>query len=126
METNKNFDTQFSECLSVENSGIQTPPLSLVWNARNKVVARKVELQSKPTYIESILFFMQIHLKTYPLGITALLICSGFFYFNEPNYSYSVGSEKELNQNLLSIHNTTVSVSSSTLLTSIPTLIIRN
>jgi len=126
METLKNFDTQFSECLSAENSGIQAPPLSSVLAARNRVIARKLELEIKPSLFESLFFFIQIHLKTYPLGVTVLLIFSGFFYLNEPNYNYSAGSNNVLDQNLLSLHTTTISVSSSTLLTSIPTLIIRN
>lgn len=126
METQNNFDTRFSECLSAEHSGIPTPPPALVWAARNKVAARKLELQVKPTFLDSILFFIQLHLKTYPLGVTVLLICSGFFYLNEPNYSNTTGSENGLDPQMLSMHNTTISVSSSTLLSSIPTLVIRN
>ena len=126
METQKQFDKQFSECLSAENSGIQAPPLALMWEARNKVAARKQELMIKPSMLESFLFFIRLHLRTYPLGVTVLLICSGFFYLTEPKYSYGSGVENGGDQNLLSLHTTTVSVTSSTLLTSIPTLVIRN
>lgn len=126
METQKHFDKQFSECLSAENSGIQAPPLALMWEARNKVAARKQELMIKPSMLESFVFFIRLHLRSYPLGVSLLLISSGFFYLNEPKYSSVGGSEYSGDQNLISLHTTTISVTSSTLLTSIPTLVIRN
>ena len=64
--------------------------------------------------------------RLYPVGFAVMIVSAGFYSVHESRYStVTSGALGELG-NGLSIANNTISVNSSTMLTSIPTLIIRN
>jgi hypothetical protein len=63
--------------------------------------------------------------KFYHLGLTALFICVGICYFSGGAYDHVKGTSLIDGQAGLSITNNTISVNSSTMLTSIPTMMIR-
>ncbi|PBQ33297.1 hypothetical protein CNR22_16450 [Sphingobacteriaceae bacterium] len=126
MDRKKELDNFLGEILSVEASEIESPNPALIFAARERVLARKKVETANTSFLERFLLFFKLDFKFYHVGLSLLLISAGIFYLNEPNYtSNSAGNFISYDESL-SIKNTTISVNSSTMLTSIPTLVIRN
>lgn len=126
MDRNKDFEKYLGELMSVEASYMPSPAAALVFEARKKVAARKKNIRIEISFIDQLIAFFRCDLKFYHVGVSVLLLTAGLFYVNEPNYSSGVNSGFMEYQEALSITNTTISVNSTTMLTSIPTMVIRN
>lgn len=102
---------------------MEAPPLSRMTAARNTVMARKKTIKQKSIFSLRFLTFLSPNLKFYPLGISMLMIALGAIYMTETHYSAgTVPGFSDNNCSTLSVKSSTVSVNSSTMLTSIPTL----
>ena len=110
--------------MSPDHANISVPGLSHVSLARETIMARKQNTGKKPLLRSLVFSLLHFDLKFYHLGISVLLIMIGTFYISESNYNAN-GSPvfSNHNYNTLSIKSsTTISVNSSTMLASIPTL----
>lgn len=112
--------------MSPYGADMDMPDPSLVYNARAIVQARKKTAAERPGLLSMLAAFFKLELRFYHVGLTVLLISAGIFYVNEPNYNSADAAGLVHYNDVLSIQHTTVSVNSSTMLTSIPTLVIRN
>ena len=126
METQTHFEHFLKDALSSERSKIIHPDSLLVFEARQKVLSRNKPIKNSIRFFDSLFTFFKLELRFYHVGLSLLIISGGAFYLNEPNYRNSDASGLIPYSETLSINNTTVSVKSSTMLTSIPTLVIRN
>lgn len=126
MDTHKDFEKFIAEAMSTGTSEIQNPSSSLVLTAREKVFARKKTIHIEISLFDQLMAFFKLNFKFYHVGLSALLICGGMLYLNEPNYNSKNATGFMDYKEALSITNTTISVNSSTMLTSIPTMVIRN
>ncbi|WP_317900226.1 hypothetical protein [Aurantibacillus circumpalustris] len=126
MDRNKDLDKYLGELMSVEALDMVACDISLVLAARKKVAARKKTIRVEISFIDQLTGFFRFDLKFYHVGVSVLLISAGLFYVNEPNYNSSVNAGFMEYKDALSITNTTISVNSTTMLTSIPTMVIRN
>jgi hypothetical protein len=126
MEKNKDLENLLRDVLSPDGSDIESPHPSLVYNAREKVLHKKNPIREPGFSFRDLIVFFKLEFKFYHVGVSFLLICAGVFYVNEPDYSGSGSASLNPYNDALSIKNTTISVNSSTMLTSIPTLVIRN
>ncbi len=126
MNTPTPLETLLKDRFSPEASGIESPDLLMVFEARQKVLSRKTPARKSEDFFRMLMSFFQLELRFYHVGLSLLLISGGIFYLNEPNYNHHVHSGLSAYNDVLSINNSTVSVNSSTMLTSIPTLVIRN
>ncbi|MBL7933266.1 MAG: hypothetical protein JNL60_15275 [Bacteroidia bacterium] len=122
MNAEKNFEKLLRENMSPENSDIDAPDAELVFTARQMIGLRKREPLEKFGFIQNILHFFRTELRLYPVGISVLFLFGLVFYFNEPNYGTQGTAVMSGGNEILSLRNTTISVNSSTMLTSIPTL----
>ncbi len=128
MENNNQLDKFLSNKMSVDNLDVETPDLSAMEEARKKVLLRKQPVKKEE---KNFLFWLtaifQSKLKFYQLGVSVLLTCICLMYSLDINESTKKSSGFEnYTTGMVASKNATVSVNSSTLLTSIPTLIIRN
>lgn len=121
MNAEKNFEKLLKESMNPENAGVESPDVNLVFTARQMIGLRKRENTEKHAFIKNLLSFFKLELRLYPVGISVLLLFGLLFYFNEPNYGGSGTSVISQGEEILSLRNTTISVNSSTMLTSIPT-----
>lgn len=126
MDRNKEFEKFIGEIMSAEATDIEMPHPSHVWEARAKIMERKKIVKERSTLLESFISFFRLDFKVYHVGLSLLFISAGIFYLNEPTYSSSGASDFIQYNEALSIQNTTISVNSSTMLTCIPTTVIRN
>ena len=126
MDRNKDLEKFLGEMMSVEATDIQSPHPSLVWEAREKIMARKKVVKERSNFFDRLISFFRLDFKFYHVGLSLLLISAGIFYLNEPNYNSSDSSNFIHYDEALSIKNATISVNSSTMLTCIPTTVIRN
>jgi len=123
MEHNKNIHQLLAGRMAVEEADIETPDLSHVMQARNAVMARKKAVTEKKSFFAGIFSFFNPDLKFYHLGISVLMIVFSTVYITETHYSNGNGAGfSDHSYNTLSIKSSTISVNSSTMLTSIPTL----
>lgn len=116
------MDHLIRKVMDTEAMEMETPGRDLVAAARKKVAARKPALPPDNRLFDW--FFLLRHkLRFYQLGATVLLTCLCLFYSIEVNLeSRSTPGFSNYSPNSLSIKNTTISVNSPTILTSIPTL----
>jgi hypothetical protein len=126
MEKTKDFEKLLTNALSYHSSGIESPDPSLIFDARRVVMARKKQVKEPMDLFAMLLAFFKMELKVYHVGLCLLLFSAGFFYVKEPSYTDTGTVGLTGYRDALSTQNTTISVNSSTLLTSIPTLVIRN
>ena len=126
MNSNNDFEKHLAAFMSVEASDILNPDISLGAAARKKVAERKKTIRIEISFLDQLIAFFRCDLKFYHVGISALLLTAGLFYMNEPSYTSGVNAGFMEYKDALSITNTTISVNSSTMLTSIPTMVIRN
>lgn len=117
------MDHFLADIMATDHSEIQAPDLSAMTGAREKIMARKKAEKENKSFMAGLIAFFNLELKLYHLGISVLLMMMGTFYITESHYSTGGGQNPgDPNFNTLSIHNTTLSINSSTMLTSIPTL----
>jgi hypothetical protein len=127
MENKNELEKLFRETMSVDELIISDPDIALVSEARKKILMRKQPLKKERTKFS---FFDQLFsskLKFYRVGFSILLTCICLVYSLEINHnSKNGGVFNDFSTTVLASNTPTISVNSSTLLTSIPTLIIRN
>jgi hypothetical protein len=125
--------------LSVDDLNMETPDISLVNNAREKIRSRQQTLPEKENFFDRLLGLIRFQLKPYQLGIASVLIIGTLFYFintkTEKNgealvsqnatTNYSISSSTVL-ASLTQYTNNKTATSSSTVLTSIITFVVRN
>lgn len=127
MKTKREVDDLLNEHLSATAIEFEAPALSAMNEARFLIAARKKTTEKKENIFVYWWRLLMPDLKLYPIGMSLLIICACTIYFNDSSYSSATVHGMALNnENALSIKNTTISVTSSTMLTSIPTLVIRN
>ncbi len=127
MENNKAFEKLIRDSMSIDALEIKEPELSLVEEARKKILLRKKTQQKETRSFNWLIEVIQAKLKLYQVGVSVLLtfICFAYSLDTVENKS-NVSVSGNYNNEMITAKNTTISVNSSTLLTSIPTLIIRN
>jgi hypothetical protein len=125
--------------LSINELDLDTPDLSLVNEAREKILSRKKQNIQKVGFLTFIFSYFDFKVKAYQVGIAMLLIAGGIFYFtsleNKTNTdafvsrnaanNYSISSSTVL-ASLTQYTNNKTATNSSTVLTSIITFVIRN
>lgn len=115
------MDDLISTAMSAEH--FNAPDISLVNAARKKVMSRKKsEPAERFSFVERLFGWMNLQVKFYHLGVSVLLAFAGYIYLDDRAYTGSNASDLINLHADMSIHNATVSVTSSTMLTSIPTL----
>lgn len=125
--------------LSIDELGLETPDISLVNAAREKVLLRKKQPVQKDGFLTFISSYFNFEIKAYQAGLATLFIVSGIFYFTSTDNKNTNGSFVSQNAtNNYSISSSTVLASltqytnnktatnSSTVLTSIITFVVRN
>lgn len=127
MENNNELDKFLSNKMSVDNLGVEAPDLSKMEEARKKILLRKKTVKEEKRFFFWMTEVIQSKLKFYQLGVSILLTCICLIYSLEINESTKKQNGIEnYSTSMVASKNPTISVNSSTLLTSIPTLIIRN
>lgn len=133
------MDDILKKNLSVDTLNLETPDISLVTAARDKIKLRKKEIPAKVSFFDSILHLIRFELKTYQVGIASVLIIGALFYFinsktekesgvlvsQGATSNYSISSSTVL-ASLTQYTNNKTATSSSTVLTSIITFVVRN
>lgn len=111
------------KAMDPDRMGLEEPSPDLVRFAREKVMARKKAPEKKSRFFDLLFVFLNRQLKLYQVGFSVLVTGVCLFYSIEINVeSRNSSGFINDNPNTLSIKNTTLTVNSSTLLTSIPTL----
>lgn len=133
----KNIDKFLRNKLSAEH--LEMPDISLVNEAREKIKARKKHHYKKESFFDQVLNLFQFQLKPYQAGIASVLIIGALFYFintktekggsalvsQKASTNYSISSSTVL-ASLTQYTNNKTATSSSTVLTSIITFVVRN
>lgn len=131
-----NIENFLKHKLSVEDLHIEQPDISLVNEAREKIKQRKKPLPEKENFFDMVLTFFA---KPLQAGIASVLIIAGIFYFinsqtgkngypltsQNATANYSISSSTVL-ASLTQYTNNKTATSSSTVLTSIITFVVRN
>lgn len=125
--------------LSIDELGLDTPDISLVNEAREKILSRKKLNPEKENFFSFVYEYFGFEIRSYQIGLATLLLACGIFYFtnnvNENNSgtiisqnatnNYSISSSTVL-ASLTQYTNNKTATNSSTVLTSIITFVIRN
>ena len=125
--------------LSIDDLNIETPAISLVNEAREKIKLRKKQTLKKESFFDWVFNFFHFQLKPYQTGIATVLIIAGVFYFintktgssdsvlvsQNATTNYSISTSTVL-ASLTQYTNNKTATSSSTVLTSIITFVVRN
>ena len=134
-----NADNFLKNKLSPDELDLETPDISLVNEAREKILMRRKAIPEKENFFSFISAYFGFEIKSYQIGLATLLIACGIFYFtnnvNEKNdgtlisknaaNNYSISSSTVL-ASLTQYTNNKTATNSSTVLTSIITFVIRN
>jgi hypothetical protein len=126
MERHQDTDLLLHRLLSPDSADLPSPALALVQKARESVISRKNVQRPGPAFLNHLLSFFRLDLKFYHAGLCLLLLFGGICYMNAPSYNSADPSGFIHSSEILSVKHSTVSVNSSTMLTSIPTNLIRN
>ena len=127
MKTKRDVDDMLYHHLSANAIEFEAPSLSAMNEARFLIAARKKTDEKKENIFIYLWQLLIPDLKLYRIGMSVLIICAFTIYFKDTRYSSASASDLIVNnQNGLAIKNSTISVTSATMLTSIPTLVIRN
>jgi len=131
-----NLDNFLKNKLSVDDLDLEHPDISLVNDAREKIKLRKKPIPEKENFFDFILNFFA---KPLHAGLASVLIIAGLFYFinsqkeksgsplasQNATTNYSISSSTVL-ASLTQYTNNKTATSSSTVLTSIITFVVRN
>jgi hypothetical protein len=82
MENNKNLDEFLKKQMSSDNLEVNEPELSLVNEARKKVLSRKKTTSSNGNLFSFLSKIFNLQIKLYQGGLAALVIALGVFYLN--------------------------------------------
>jgi len=114
------------EHLSPERPPQASPDPLLVFEARQTVLNHGKKSQTGQ-WLQAVSSFFTTEVRMYHLGISMLLMFFSFFYCQRINESsINTSSLSHYSEDAFALTNHTISVTSSTMLTSIPTLVIRN
>ncbi len=125
--------------LSIDDLDLETPDISLVNEARGKIMRRKKQSSENEHFFSHVFNFFPFQLKPYQAGIVAILIIAAGFYFinsgtknnnavlisQNASSNYSISTSTVL-ASLTQYTNNKTATSSSTVLTSIITFVVRN
>jgi len=127
MHFKKDIDQALIEQLSVENSGIPQPDPLLVFEARQVVLRRKPRIYKLPSVVFAIFRHVSSALKHYQVGFSAAVMATAIFWISEmtPDYSGQT-AYRDFSDTVYSMSEGAAPVTSSTMLATIPTLVIRN
>lgn len=134
-----NLNNFLKNKFSVDDMNIETPDISLVNDAREKIKLRKKQTPEKESFFDLVLNLFQLQLKPYQAGIASVLLIGGLFYFintktekgngvlvsQNATTNYSISTSTVL-ASLTQYTNNKTATSSSTVLTSIITFVVRN
>lgn len=134
-----NINNFLKNKLSVDELNIEQPDISLVNDAREKIRSRKQPAIERENFFEQLIGLFQFQLKPYQAGIAAVLVIGTLFYFinkqtgnsdiplvsQNATTNYSISSSTVL-ASLTQYTNNKTATSSSTVLTSIITFVVRN
>jgi hypothetical protein len=127
MENKNDLEKLFRQSMSLNELNINEPDISLVNEARKRILLRKQLVKKERTIFSFFELVFLSKLKFYQVGFSVLLTCICLIYSLELNRTRkSDGEFSSFSASVLASNTPTISVNSSTLLTSIPTLIIRN
>jgi hypothetical protein len=102
---------------------VEQPDLLLVFEARRAVEMRKKKKQAVPRMLAALDAFSNLRVRLYPAVMTVILAVMGTYYFTGlSDVSHEHSSLLDESAQVFSIRNSTISVISNTMLTSIPTL----
>ena len=119
----KDMDHLIKKAMALEGMGLDAPAPELVMAARQKVMARKRSPEKAAGWLDGLFVFLRHQFRFYQVGFSVLITCICLFYSIEMNMESRNGHDlSNYSSNALSIRSNTVSVNSSTILTSIPTL----
>jgi hypothetical protein len=135
-----NSDNFLKNKLSIDEMELETPGLSLVQEAREKILARKKEAETKTSLLTGWRAQFGFLFNPFPVGVTAILIIGGIFYFtnNETQKTelaihpenaannYSISSSSTVLASLTQYTNNKTATASSTVLSSIMTFVVKN
>src|SRR5687768_13794070 len=122
--SNRIMEQMIQEAFSSDDLHIVVPPLSA--KARNVILRRKKTAPLHFGFLETFMTFISVQLKVVHVGVTMLLLCGGIIYLNDSSYDNTGAADFSDFNTYRSISHNTISVNSTTMLTSIPTLVIRN
>ncbi len=123
-QSNAFMNKMIHEALNSAEQDLVVAPLSS--KARNLIIKRKKAPSVNFNFFASLFNFISLQLKFVHAGITMLLLCGAFIYLNNNNEGQAGGTDLNDLNTYRSISHNTISVNSTTMLTSIPTLVIRN
>jgi hypothetical protein len=101
MENNKNLDEFLRKQMSSDNLDLKDPNLSLVNEARKKVMNRKNVAKTNGNLFSFLTTLFNLEIKLYQGGLASVLIALGVFYFTdkpsktENNYVAEYSSNKD-------------------------------
>ena len=108
--------------MPADRSSLEHPDPLLAIEARLTVSARKKDA-TLPSALRRLMDLVHTALRPVPVVMTMLLLSAGYVTFERSGYpDHQAVSVEDRNEITASIRNTTISVISSTMLTSIPTL----
>ena len=120
---NREIENLFSQMMSPEHSELETPDTLLVFEARQAVLNRRKRPSVWAARFLSIVNPVMGALRMQHLGVAVLLVTSGLLYVSEMSNEVSAADTSAYDSaSLITTTNNTISVISSTMLTSIPTL----
>ena len=127
MENNNELNKFLSNKMSIDNLEFEAPDISKMEEARQKILLRKKPVKEEKELFLWLANMIKPRLKFYQLGVSVLLtgICLIYSLEIDENTKNNNGFEG-YTTDMVASKSPTISVNSSTLLTSIPTLIIRN
>jgi hypothetical protein len=120
---NREIENLFSQMMSPEHSDLEAPDTLLVFEARQAVLNRRKRPSLWPARFASVVGTVLSTLRLQHLGVAVVLVTTGLIYFSELNNSPNQDQTSAYDRtSIITATNNTISVISSTMLTSIPTL----
>jgi hypothetical protein len=83
MENTKELEAFLQSKLSLDATDLKDPDLSLVNEARKKVMLRKKSVQKPWVFISALAFVFDLKIKFVQLGLATFIIAMCIFYIND-------------------------------------------
>jgi hypothetical protein len=123
METENKRDAMLTDHMDADSGRFTAPDLLLVFEARQAVMARAKPRARNRVQLNVLWSYFRGHVRSYHVGFAMLLFTAGFFYYDNNVLNGNRSSElMQQRDEIFSNRSSTISVISSTMLTSIPTL----
>jgi hypothetical protein len=135
-----NNDNFLKHKLSIDEMELGEPDLSLVQEAREKILARKKRPEVQNDLLAGWRSHFEFLFNPFPAGIAAILIIAGIFYFTNDQTqrtelavnprnaaaNYSISSSSTVLASLTQYTNNKTATATSTVLNSIMTFVVKN